>query len=280
MRLLFIKMLASIFILHSPLLFAEGNAPREQVIRFGIVPQQSPSQTAKTWEPLLSYLSQQIGVTLRFQTARDISTFEERVSRGDFDIIYVNPYHYTIVHKTLAYSAFATEIDRELRGIIIVAADSPLQHITELNKQKLAVPGLTAFAATQLPMRALRQQNIIMDPIAVSSHESVMLAVARGIYAAGGINQKMLNDADPKLRGQLRILWRSDAYTPHPFAAHPRVDPQLVAKLLAAMRAMTTTPEGQAVLKETGLHGFGAINDQAYDAIRLLDTPAPHSTKL
>lgn len=278
LKLLFTAFVATV-LMQSPALVAAGEAPVEKSLRFGIVPQQSPSHTAKIWEPLISYLSQQIGVTLRFQTARDMSTFEQRVSMGEFDIIYVNPYHYTIVHNSVGYDVFAAEIKRELRGIIIVAANSPLQKISELHNRKLAVPGLTAFAAAQLPMRALQQQNIVVEPVAVSSHESVMLAVVRGVYPAGGINQKMLNDASPALREQLRVLWRSEAYTPHPFAAHPRVDAQLVAKLLAAMRAMSTTAEGQTMLKEAGLNGFDAVNDQAYDAIRLLDTPVTASTK-
>lgn len=250
-------------------------APPESVLRFGIVPQVSPSQSAALWEPLLTHLSEQIGVTLQFQTARDLATFEQRVSAGDFDFAYLNPFHYTVVHKSVGYKAFARESGRELRGIIVVAANAPFQGLADLNNQRLAVPGLSAFAATLIPLKVLSQRQITVQPAVVSSHESVMLSVARGVHPAGGTIQTMLDNTDPALRTQLRVLWRSDAYTSHPFVAHPRVEQALLARLLAAMRAMADTKAGKELLDRLNFNGLDTANDRDYDAIRQLDGVAP-----
>ena len=42
---------------------------------FGIGPQQSATELAKRWTPVMQYLSEKSGVTLQFTTAKDIPTF-------------------------------------------------------------------------------------------------------------------------------------------------------------------------------------------------------------
>lgn len=244
---------------------------------FGIVPQLSPSATATLWEPLLTYLSAELGVSLRFQTARDLATFEQRVSAGNFDFVYLNPFRYTVVHDTVGYDAFAREAEQELRGIIVVAAGNAIHDLSDLHGRRLAVPGDSAFAATLIPLKVLGHRRIAVQPVVVASHESVLLSVARGAQPAGGTIQKMLDRAPLEIRQALRVLWRSEAYTPHPFAAHPRVPPELRARLQQAMEAMANRAAGRAVLKKINFAGFSAVADRDYDPIRRLDT-TPAST--
>lgn len=251
---------------------AAAAPPAPSYYTFGIVPQLSPSATATLWEPLLTYLSSELGVSLRFQTARDLAAFEQRVSAGDFDFVYLNPFHYTVVHHTVGYEAFAREATQELRGIIVVAAGSALHDLPDLHGLRLAVPGESAFAATLIPLKVLGHRQITVQPVVVASHESVLLSVARGAQPAGGTIQKMLDRAPPEVRQALRILWRSEAYTPHPFAAHPRVPAELLARLRQVLEAMPNRVEGRQVLTQINFAGFSAVTDRDYDPIRRLDT--------
>ncbi|HBC35158.1 MAG TPA: phosphate ABC transporter substrate-binding protein, partial [Marinobacter adhaerens] len=58
--------------------------PQPEPLTFGIVPQQSSSRLAEQWTPLMSYLSEQLGRPVRFMTAPDIPTFEQRVLAGQY----------------------------------------------------------------------------------------------------------------------------------------------------------------------------------------------------
>ena len=75
---------------------------------------------------------------------------------------------------------------------------------------------------------------------------------------------------DPAVREQLRILWTTPSYPPHPFVAHQRVPKQVVAHLRAAMLAMDADPVGAALLKELALKGITVAEDSDYNDIRAL----------
>lgn len=70
------------------------NAAKEY--SFGIVPQTNGSKLSKLWSPILKYLEENSEIDLRFATTRNIDTFEKRLVTGKYDIVYMNPYHYTV----------------------------------------------------------------------------------------------------------------------------------------------------------------------------------------
>lgn len=240
-------------------------------LTFGVVPQQSAGELARAWAPLLNFLGKKSGVTLRFATARDIPTFEQRLAGGEYDIAYMNPYHYTVFHRVPGYLAFAREKDQKLKGIIVVRKDSPYADITHLRDAPVAFPGPAAFAATLLPQAELARMHIPVNAKYVSSHDSVYLSVARGLFAAGGGIPRTFENFDPALREQLRILWNTPGYTPHAIAAHPRVPGETVERLRAAMANMADDPQGAALLEALGFHGLVPAQDADYDDIRRLD---------
>ena len=70
-----------------------------EVLSFGVVPQQSATRLAELWTPICEFLGRKTGNHYVFKTAKDIPTFEDRLASGDYDIAYMNPYHYTVFSK-------------------------------------------------------------------------------------------------------------------------------------------------------------------------------------
>ena len=69
------------------------------------MPQQSATKLARTWVPLLRLIQERSGMALRFATAPDIPTFEQRLAAGEYDLAYMNPYHYTVFHESPGFFA-------------------------------------------------------------------------------------------------------------------------------------------------------------------------------
>ena len=243
----------------------------QQTLTFGIVPQQSAAKLARMWTPLLEYLSTQTGQRLQFSTAPDIPEFERRLANGDYNLAYMNPYHYTTFHRSPGYQAFAKQKDKRLKGIIVVRADSQYQDLREFADQTLAFPSPAAFAASIITRARFSNQEIPITPKYVSSHDSVYRAVAKGIYPAGGGVMRTFNGLEPEIREQLRILWTSDPYTPHALAAHPRVPADTVKSILVAMRQLDNTEQGRQLLKQINFKGIVAANDTDWNDIRKLN---------
>lgn len=239
-------------------------------LNFGIVPQLSARELARAWIPPLAWLAARSGLGLRFATAPDIPTFERRLAAGEYDFAYMNPYHYTVFAQKPGYRAFAKERNRRLRGVVVVRKDSPLKEMSQLAGRDIAFPAPAAFAATVLVRAELARLGISVTPRYVNSHESVYLNVMQGLFPAGGGIQRTLQTMEPAVRDQLRVLWSTRDYTPHAFAAHPRVPAVQVAALRTAMLEMADEARGRAVLQELGFAGFDTAEDADWADVRAL----------
>lgn len=248
-----------------------ARAATERVFTFGVVPQQSATELAKSWVPLLAQLSKTSGVKLRFATAPDIPTFEKRLAAGEYDFAYMNPYHYAVFNKHPGYAAFAREKARRLKGIVVVRKDSSIMDIAALRGQTIAFPAPAAFAATVLVQAEFARLAIDIKPRYVSSHDSVYLGVARGLFPAGGGVVRTLDNIDAAVRDQLRVLWTSQEYMSHPFAAHPRVPVATIRKVSRAMLALHEDAEGAETLKGIGFKAIEAGQDRDWNDVRALN---------
>jgi len=242
-----------------------------ETLSFGIVPQQSAKKLAKLWTPIFKHLSEKTGTTIRFATANNIPTFEKRVRNGDYDIAYMNPYHYTVFSQKPGYDAIARQKNKRIKGIVVVKKDSEIKSLEELDKHKLAFPSPAAFAASVLPRAKMEQNGMKIEPKYVSSHDSVYLGVSKGFFVAGGGVMRTFNNTAPEVREKLRVLWTTPTYTPHAIAVHPRVKPETINKLKQALLEMNTDPEGQRLLKTINFKGIELAQNTDWDDVRGLN---------
>lgn len=250
---------------------AGADAEPRPTLTFGVVPQQSASELARLWTPILSFLGEKTGEPLRFATAKDLSTFEQRLAAGDYDLAYLNPYAYTMFHRSPGYRVLAKEKDRMLQGILVVRKSDDVPEVGRLHGKTIAFPDPAAFAASILVQAELGKKGVAVVPKYVANHDSVYFAVARGLVAAGGGIPRTFDNLAPEIRDQLRVLWRTAAYTPHAIAAHPRLADATAARLQAAMAAMADDPRGAELLAAAGFKRLSVARDADYDDIRRLD---------
>lgn len=238
---------------------------------FGVVPQQSAKKLAQSWAPMLTYLSQQSGIQLEFATAKDIPAFEQRLANAEYDIAYMNPYHYVVFSKNSGYRALARQKNKRIHGIIAVPHNSAIQSLADLQGKRMAFPAPAAFAATIIPQSTLEGEGISINAFYVSSHDSVYLNVARALFPAGGGVVRTLRSATQDTQDALRILWKSPGYTPHAIATSVNVNEQERQALLSAMLNANEDPKAKLLLKHIAFKGFEAGSNNDWDDVRALD---------
>lgn len=242
----------------------------QQTLTFAIVPQQSATQLAEAWTPVLAWLSDSSGVQLQFVTAPDVPSFEQRLLAGGYDIAYMNPYHYTVFSANPGYRALARAKGDRIKGIVVVQKDSPIRSLNDLNGKTLAFPTPAAFAASLLVQSELRGRGLAFTPKIVNSHNSVYRSVAKGLFPAGGGIPRTLELLDESVRSNLRVLWETREFTPHAIASRPGLDAAVLARLWKAMREMGADPRGQELLKVIGFTGFDQARDEDWNDVRSL----------
>lgn len=234
---------------------------------FGVVPQQSATRLAQIWMPMLKVLGNAAKVEIRFATAKDIPTFEACLAKGAYDLAYMNPYHFTIFNQAGAYRAVARQTDKLLRGVVVVRKDSTYRELDDLHSMPLAFPSPAAFGASVIPRAEMKRRGLSISPVYVKSHDSVYRSVAAGLYPAGGGVLRTLGNVPDDLRDQLRILYKTNGYTPHAFAAHTSIPEDIITRIRQAMSAMTPGP----VLRPLGMKGFQNADDGDWDDVRDLN---------
>jgi phosphonate transport system substrate-binding protein len=239
-------------------------------LTFGVVPQQSAKRLAELWTPIMQHISQKTGQKIVFKTAKDIPTFEARLKTGDYDIAYMNPYHYVVFHEEPGYQAIAKQKNKTIKGVIVAKVGSDIQSITDLHGKTLAFPAPAAFAASILPRAELKKQGIVITPQYVSSHDSVYLNVSRNFFPAGGGIKRTLNNTSSEVKSQLKVIWETAAYTPHAIATHPRVDSATQIKITDALVLMNLSSVGQVLFKSINFNGIEAAKDSDWNDVRAL----------
>lgn len=237
---------------------------------FGVVPQQDAIKTAQIWGPILNYLSEATGHEFELKTAKDIPAFEAVLAEGGYDFAYMNPYHFVVFHERAAYEAIARRQGNGIRGVVVVAKDSPLQSVADLDGMIVGFPAPAAFAATLINRAEINAAGAQIESRYTRSHDSVYRAVSAGLLVAGGGINRTLNAAPDDVRDSLRILHKTAEYTPHAIASHASVMAPVVAKV---KQAFTEMP---AALTESTLRisGWVAAQSSDWDDVRSLQLQA------
>lgn len=253
------------------LILGLSSAVMAETLSFGVVPQQSAAKLAALWSPVLSYLSEKTDITLSFETATDIPTFERRLLQGQYDVAYMNPYHFTFFNKHRGYQALAHRDDKKIQGLIVVPKSSDITSLEQLDGQEIAFPSPAAFAASLLPRGELKKMGISITPKYVSSHDSVYQTVAKGFFVAGGGIGRTFNNVRPDIKEELKVLWKTEPYTPHAFAAHPRINEDKRQRLAKALGDMANDPLGAELLNTLSIKSLREAQNSDWDDVRSLD---------
>ena len=222
--------LSALLIVSQDLIASPENTPYQVYI----VPKLSPLVTYQAWTPILEKLAEKTGLKFELIVPPNIPDFEKDVNNGLPDLAFMNPYHMTIAKHRQGYIPLVRDSANLLEGNIVVQKDNPIKSINELKNQTIAFPAPNAFAATLLIRSLLAKQNIPITPLYANTHSNVYRTVALGDVLAGGGIKNTFTREPLDIQQQLRVLYTTPRYAPHPLAAHPRIPIKIRQEISAA----------------------------------------------
>ena len=224
-----------------------------KVYSFDVVPQLTAAKIYTTWSPLLQRVGQEAGLCFELRVSATIPEFEQKLLKGEPEFVFLNPYHAVLANQKKKYQPLLADSEDLLTGILVVRADSPIKSLDELRGKNISFPAPNAFAASLLIRAELAKKKIDINPVFVKTHSNVYRSViGKDAIAGGGVNNTLDNEA-PELRQQLRVLYETSAYTPHPVATHPSVPAAVRERFLKAMLKLTQDEEGRKLLNGINL---------------------------
>jgi len=225
-----------------------GTQLSTKVYTFDVVPQFPAAKIYTTWSPLLQRIGQDAGLCFDLRVSASIPEFEQKFLKGESDFVFLNPYHAVLAYQKKKYQPLLADAQDLLTGILVVRSDNPIKNLHDLKGKNITFPAPNSFAASLLIRAELAKQKIDINPVFVKTHSNVYRSVInKDALAGGGVNNTLDNEAH-EVRQQLRVLYETPAYTPHPVATHPTVTSDVRDRFFKAMVKLAQDEEGQKLL--------------------------------
>ena len=236
-----------------------GEQNASQTYSFEVVPQFTAAKVYSTWSPLLQRVGQETGMCFELRVAPNIPEFEQRLLRGEPQFVYLNPYHAVLAHQKKKYQPLLADTDDLLTGILVVRADSPIKSLEDLKGKNISFPAPNAFAASLLIRAELAKRKINTHAVFVKTHSNVYRSViGQDAAAGGGVNNTLASEA-PEVRQQLRVLFETSGYTPHPIVTLPSLPAPVREKFFKAFSQLAQDDEGRKLLSGVGIEKPQAV---------------------
>jgi phosphonate transport system substrate-binding protein len=237
---------------------------------FYIVPQLAVSDTYVAWAPILDKVGKKLSICFDLRVPLTIPLFERDLNSGVPDFAFMNPYHLFHNQRSQDYTPLIADSQNQLFGIIVIKKDSPVSTIADLNGQKLAFPAPNSLAASLLIRAHLAKSQVSITPEYVKTHSNVYRSVIIGdVIAGGGVNNTFTREPE-SLQKELKILFETPKYMPHPLAASSRVPPKIRKEVVQYFIELGKDPSMAKQLNAIQIPKPVEVNLKDYDYVKKL----------
>ncbi len=249
------------------LLATSPSAQQPQPLAFGVLNQQSPALTAERWNPILHYAGTVSGVPLQLKMGRTVQDTNAMMARGEFDFVFTN-HNFQSEFDTIGFKVIARWAGEPIRAVIAVPADSPIQHLHELDGKRVSFPSTDAFVGYAVPLVALKRAGVRVEQMFGGNQEGTLAQVKAKRVEAGAVNSRFLSQYAEREHVQFREIYVSEGFPDLAVIAHPRVPAATVERVRRALLGMSGDPNAAPVLATAKSKGFEPAGDRDYDGVR------------
>lgn len=258
-------------------------AATAQELNVGLIPNLSTRQLLEIYQPLRTYLEQQLRRPVTLYTSPDFNSFVNRTQNGEYDLVITAPHFARLAQTDAGYQPlFAYR--NEITAVVVVAKNSNISQLAQLRGGKIVAPGPIAIVS-MLGLALLRENGLEekrdYEFQWATSHSNTAQAVLHGDARAGVIGNLPLKQLPQDISSQLRVLAHSSVIPPLILLAHKRITPPEVQQIKKALLQFEHSESGQKFFASNGLVGLRpvqaddlkSLEPYAREAKRLLELP-------
>lgn len=250
------------------------NCQQSGPLVFGFLPFISNEQLVFRFTPLVNYLSENLQVAVRIETAPDFVEFARRThEESRYDILFTAPHFFTRANQKAGYRLIASVDSPEMWAVIVVPKQSKIESIEDLAGKRLAtVPplGLATLLVRKALFEAGIDPDVDLDMVITPTHDASLLSSYHGVTDASALMQPPFEAASKKVRDSMRIIARTES-TPHiPISVAPWLNEACAAEITDLLISMETSAEGRAVLEHNRFTGYRQADPAIYERLNEL----------
>lgn len=219
------------------------------------------------WQRLIQYLSQHLGLRIRFSLILDNSNF--RRSNRSADLVYANASDALTLLDDHGFAPLVRPTDSYDEALLIARHDAPALSIEPADGARLAI--VEGTISTRLALRMLRARGVAPgELLPYDTWLDVVQAVGAGEALYGIVYREAFEALPPQGRAQVQVIAAtSERCAFHLFCGGNRLGPHAGA-LADALVAMAGDGAGNDVLAELQLVGWRPVGADELAAMREL----------
>jgi phosphonate transport system substrate-binding protein len=245
------------------------------ILKFGVVPLESPVEMYRRFLPLSDYLSKVLKRRVQVHVAVD---FAEAIKDAGENVTVVNfmtPTTYIEAHKKYGVEVILKALNRGKpfhHSVIVVREGGKIERLEDLRGASFAFGDKFSTSSYLVPRAMLLEAGIDLKDLGfyanLGHHDDVAKAVLSGEFDAGGI---MEATAEKYLKQGLRIIKRSPEIPEFNISVGRGLEEDIKKKVKQALMNLDQgNPESREILSSINPNytGFVESSDSDFDSIR------------
>ena len=252
----------------------------QQVLRVTAIPDESPTELNRKFEPLGKYLESKLGMKVEFTPVTDYAAAVETLVNKKIDLAWFGGF--TFVQSSVRSNGktlplVQREEDAVFKSVFITSKDSGISKLDDLKGKTLSFGSQSSTSGHLMPRSYLLAAKIDPDKdlkrISFSgAHDATIAAVASGKVDAGALNVSVWNKfvEDKKVDpAEVRVFYTTPAYFDYNWTVHADMPAALREKITRAFLDLDpATPQGAEILKLQRAARFIPTRVENYNGIK------------
>ena len=240
--------------------------PSIEILRIGVLPDESEKALRERYVPLLEFLSQETGLPYELVIPNNYAELIRQFGEGQIDLAYFGGVMFVNAYTEYgAVPLVMRDVDSQFTSVFVVADDG-FNGLEELQGKRFSFGSMLSTSGHLMPRHFLQAwQGITPEKYFGSieysgKHDLTAYRVRDGEVDAGVVNAEIVRKmhADGRLQpGDIRIIWTTPPYPDYVWAVHPRVH-SVTREIIqqAFLKLSTDNPQETAILSRIGSAGF------------------------
>lgn len=258
-------------------------APDSELL-YTAIPDQNSTELVEKFKPLTEYLSETLGVTVRYVPARDYQASVEMFRNGDVHLAWFGGLTGVQARAAVegARAVAQGEADPNYYSYFIAHASTGLERGEEFPLAIADLPftfGSESSTSGRLMPEYFIRENTGKSPAEFfaqtagfsGSHDKTVELVESGRFEAGVVNYKVYErrvaegDTDPET---VRIIWKTPYYADYNWTAHPVLEERFGEGFVDKVQAALVGIDDESLLSALPRKRLITARNEEFDGIR------------
>ncbi|MCC6746324.1 MAG: phosphate/phosphite/phosphonate ABC transporter substrate-binding protein [Deltaproteobacteria bacterium] len=265
-------------------------------LTFGITRYLPPQILVRTHEPLMRYLSKELGRPVKLRILDDYVDLAGQLLSGELDVAGLSGYAYVRAKRRSpsirVLATYVTAGESSYEGAILVRTGSALRSLKDLNGKVFCYVNPTSASGYLYPRSLFRRAGLDPDRAFSATrftgdHLGALRALQSGACDGAAVFAGVFLESSRHgmWKHQFRFLAVTDRIPNDAYCTSERLPPKVAAALQAALlKLKSESPRAKEVLGATSrVTGFAEARDSDYDSVRrierFLDDASPSTRK-